>query len=369
MDVQLSSQFPYTNPLPFPFSADKESSKIHILDAKAEAGSQTIHTFDKLHRTPVVAIRYNTAMDVVVSVDESGILEYWQGPGQEYKFPSRIVDFESKLDTSLFEFAKNKTIVTGIAFSRDGRKFATLSTDRKVRIFLFLSGKMIKMIDETLPRFAELQQKSQTLPNMEFGRRMATEKELEKSEMFRNGNIVFDFSGHFIMYSTMLGIKVVNIDTNKCVNMIGKSDNLRPVHLALYQGKPKRSTAATTIEQEASENPALLNVQTDPTVFCTAFKKQRFYMYSKRLPSDLQDNDRDVFNEKPSKEDIISVSTNQGRRLFLFGNEHLLLSRLWNLMLTRFSISILSALGIVLGDGGDECMSSVLIDHFINPRF
>lgn len=255
-------------------------------------------------------------MDVVVSVDESGILEYWQGPGQEYKFPSRIVDFESKLDTSLFEFAKNKTIVTGIAFSRDGRKFATLSTDRKVRIFLFLSGKMIKMIDETLPRFAELQQKSQTLPNMEFGRRMATEKELEKSEMFRNGNIVFDFSGHFIMYSTMLGIKVVNIDTNKCVNMIGKSDNLRPVHLALYQGKPKRSTAATTIEQEASENPALLNVQTDPTVFCTAFKKQRFYMYSKRLPSDLQDNDRDVFNEKPSKEDIISVSTNQGRRRF-----------------------------------------------------
>lgn len=168
------------------------------------------------------------------------------------------------------------------------------------------------MIDETLPRFAELQQKAQTLPNMEFGRRMATEKELEKSEVFRNGNIVFDYSGHFVMYPTMLGIKVVNIDTNKCVNMIGKSDNLRPVHLALYQGKPKRSNAATTIEQEASDNPALQNIQTDPTIFCTAYKKQRFYMYSKRLPSDLQDNDRDVFNEKPSKEDIISVSTNQG---------------------------------------------------------
>lgn len=181
---------------------------------------------------------------------------------------------------------------------------------------------MIKMIDETLPRFAELQQKSQTLPNMEFGRRMATEKELEKSEVFRNVNITFDYSGHFVMYSTMLGVKVVNIDTNKCVNMIGKSDNLRPIQLALFQGKPKRSTAATTIEQEASENPTLANQQTDPTIFCTAFKKQRFYLYSRRLPSDLQDNDRDVFNEKPSKEDIISVSTNQGRLLcaFLFVN-------------------------------------------------
>lgn len=231
-------------------STDKESNKVHILDAKAEAGSQTIHTFEKLHKSPVVAIRYNSAFDVVVSVDQSGILEYWQGPKHEYKFPSRIVNFESKLDTSLFEFAKHKTVVTGIAFSRDGRKFATISTDRKVRIFQFLSGKMLKVLDETLPRFAELQQKSQTLPNMEFGRRMATEKELEKSEIFRSGNIVFDFSGHFIMYSTMLGIKVVNIDTNKCVSMIGKSDNLRPVHLALYQGKSRRTNAATTIEQE-----------------------------------------------------------------------------------------------------------------------
>ena len=299
--------------LPFvPPSADKESGKIHILDAKAEAGAQTIHTFEKLHRTPVVAIKYNAAFEVVVSVDQSGILEYWQGPKHEYAFPSRIVNFESKLDTSLFEFAKNKTIVTGIAFSRDGRKFATISTDRKVRVFQFLTGKLLKLLDETLPRFAELQQKAQTVPNMEFGRRMATEKELEKSEAYRNGNIVFDYSGHFIMYATMLGIKVVNIDTNKCVNMIGKSDNLRPVHLALYQGRPKRTTAATTFEHEASENPAIQNVQSDPTIFCTAFRKQRFYMYTKRLPSDLQDNDRDVFNEKPSKEDIISVSTNQG---------------------------------------------------------
>lgn len=105
---------------------------MHILDAKAEAGAQTIHTFEKLHTSPVVAIRYNIALEVVVSVDQSGILEYWQGPKHDYKFPSKLVNFDSKLDTSLFEFAKNKTIVTGIAFSRDGRKFTTISTDRKV---------------------------------------------------------------------------------------------------------------------------------------------------------------------------------------------------------------------------------------------
>lgn len=35
-------------------------------------------------------------------------------------------------------------------------------------------------------------------------------------------------------------------------------------------------------------------------------------MYSRRLPSDLQEIDRDVFNEKPSKEDIIAVPEGQG---------------------------------------------------------
>lgn len=36
-------------------------------------------------------------------------------------------------------------------------------------------------------------------------------------------------------------------------------------------------------------------------------------MYTRRLPSDLQDTDRDVFNEKPSKEDIIAVPEGQGK--------------------------------------------------------
>ena len=48
-------------------------------------------------------------------------------------------------------------------------------------------------------------------------------------------------------------------------------------------------------------------------------RKQRFYLYTRRLPSDLQDMERDVFNEKPSKEDIISVTEGQGK-LFLLIN-------------------------------------------------
>lgn len=64
---------------------------------------------------------------------------------------------------------------------------------------------------------------------------MATERDLEKSEAVQLANVLFDASGHFIVYATMLGVKVVNLVTNRCVAMIGKPENLRPLHLALFQ--------------------------------------------------------------------------------------------------------------------------------------
>lgn len=71
----------------------------------------------------------------------------------------------------LYEFAKHKTIVTGLSFSPDGKRFATLSTDRKVRVFAFMTGKLIRVFDETLVRYQEVQQSKHALPNMEFGRK------------------------------------------------------------------------------------------------------------------------------------------------------------------------------------------------------
>lgn len=115
-------------------------------------------------------MQYNPVYETCISVDKAGILEYWTGPKMEYKFP-RCVTFDSKLDTDLFEFAKNKTYPCGLAVSPDGKKFASLSGDRKVRVFNFHTGKLYRVFDETLQRFSELQQMTQQLPNMEFGRR------------------------------------------------------------------------------------------------------------------------------------------------------------------------------------------------------
>ena len=56
--------------------------------------------------------------------------------------------------------------------------------------------------------------------------------------------------------------------------------------MSLYQNLLKQSNVATTAEMHVSENPGLDEGFTDPTLFCTAFKKNRFYLFSKRQPKD-----------------------------------------------------------------------------------
>ncbi|XP_060535102.1 peptidylprolyl isomerase domain and WD repeat-containing protein 1 [Cylas formicarius] len=308
--------------------ADVDSPTIYIYDGRST--NVPLKVLEKLHSNPVVLIRYNHKYDVTISSDKSGILEYWTGIKQDCVFPKNVA-FESKLDTDLFDFAKNKTVPSSLCFSPDGKKFASISTDRKVRVFNFLTGKLTRVFDETLPRFIELQQRTQQLPNMEFGRRMAAERDLEKSEAFHLANVVFDQSGHFIMYATPLGIKLINLRTNKLAKIIGKNENLRLLNIALYQGSAKKAKAAVTLEIEASNNPTLDAIQPDPTLICTAYKKSRFYLFSRRDPDELQeDQDRDIFNEKPSKEESFAATDNPAvQRLFetavihtVFGDIH-----------------------------------------------
>ena len=80
---------------------DADSPRILIYDGQ---GTNTpIHVIDKLHSKPVTVISFNAHFETVISVDKAGILEYWQGHRYNFKFPEKIVKYESKLDTSLYE--------------------------------------------------------------------------------------------------------------------------------------------------------------------------------------------------------------------------------------------------------------------------
>jgi len=216
----------------------------------------------------------------------------------------------------LYEFAKIKTTPNSLEFSKDGQMFATMGQDRQVRVFKFLTGKLHRKYDESLSMFSKLQKDEEAyqfkLDPMEFGKRITVERELDQVVDNPPSNVIFDESGHFILYPTMLGIKVVNLVTNKVARMLGKAEtNVRFVNIALYQGKTTGSAVLDNLQA---------NAKYDPTLFCLGYKKHRFYMFTKREPKEPESDDplaigRDILNERPTNEEEAMSSKPLSRRL------------------------------------------------------
>ena len=291
--------------------AEEKSNEIRMYDGK---GSNEVLKTLKIHQKPVSCMTYSVKYDIAISADEGGMLEFWSGLGQDFGFP-RLAKFDSKLDTDLYELAKNKTHAVNMNVSHNCEMLVIMGEDRKIRMFKLLTGKMLFLIDESLSHYNQLQNVKQVLPSMEFGKKVSVEKEISRSGMYKNNNIVFDESDNFIIYASLLGVKVVNIVTKSVSRLLAQREHMRTLHLALFQGRPKSlSCTANTTEIEASDNPSLSDQGTDPTLVTTSYKKNRFYLFSNRSSKDTSavDNDRDVFNEKPSKEDIIAAAEEKG---------------------------------------------------------
>ncbi|KAG5440266.1 hypothetical protein PCANB_001836 [Pneumocystis canis] len=288
--------------------SDASSSTINIYDGKGD--SECLYVINNLHTRPVSIISFNPIYNCAVSVDESGTIEYWE-PDSQHQKPKNVFKFKS--ETHLYEFKKSGSIPVSVTISPDGQKFSTVSfPDQQIRIFNFKTGKMIRRYDESLNIFNKMQQFSKNihkLDDMEFGRRIAVERELMNDKFYRSTlNTVFDESSNFIIYSTLLGIKFVNIYTNCCVRLIGKDESLRFTNLSLYQGMP-RKTKRTTLAMIASENPLVAESKNiDPILFCSAYKKPRFFMFTRYSENDSM-SDRDVLNEKPIRDNSVNIET------------------------------------------------------------
>jgi peptidylprolyl isomerase domain and WD repeat-containing protein 1 len=282
------------------------TGKIYIYDTVSSSMEPT--KVLECHRAAVRVIRYNAAKQVVVSADDKGVIEYWSPV--DYQVPTAAVDFRFKSDTDLYSLAKAKTKALSLEMSKDGEQFSTMGPDRRVRVFRFATGKLRHVIDESLESANDVQRsgnESYNLEDIDFGRRLAVDREMGKSDEVGFPNAVFDESGNFLLYPTLLGIKVVNLVTSRCSRIIGKVENTeRFMRLAMFQGVPqkdKRSRGSGKDTKAATEK--------DPTLVCSAFQKTRLYLFTRREPEDAEDavGGRDVFNEKPLAEEMVSAAS------------------------------------------------------------
>jgi len=296
--------------------SDSQSSSIYLYDAKSLNVKQPIEVISKIgHASPVTIIAYAAKYDLAISCDQSSIINYWSP--ENIKSLPKEVQFESKLDTDLFDLVKKKLIPLTLQLNSTGDQFALLaknSQQRKLFLFDTLKGKILKIFDEHLNVYKELHERLQSkqeqqqnedkksnlnlLNNVEYSRRLTIEKDLERNEsVYSLINLQFDSSSTFLFYSTLYGIKMLNLRTNSIKHFFGTTENARFIRLALYQAH--NST----------------NQQFNSTIlFASAFKKNRFYLFTRNNPLDSRsehDNDRDVYNEKPSREEILTATEEQ----------------------------------------------------------
>ncbi|KAF2441354.1 peptidyl-prolyl cis-trans isomeras-like protein [Karstenula rhodostoma CBS 690.94] len=277
--------------------SSEENSWIRIYDGRGE-NLDPLHTLKSVHKAPVALMVYNSQFDCVVSVDQGGMVEYWQ-PSGNFEKPDNV--FSIKSSTNLFEFKRAKSVPVSLTMSPTGKQFATLSfPDRKIRIFDFATGKLHRTYDESIQTIQEMQQAGtavQHLEDIEFGRRLGIERDLDQPSVRSRMNVVFDETGNFILYGSMYGVKVLNTTTNRIVKIYGQEEPFRPLWLSLYQGQPEKK-GVVTVEMAASENPLLQEAEArDAMLASTASGKVRFYMFTN--DNTVAKSERDVQNEKP----------------------------------------------------------------------
>ena len=308
------------------FAVGDSTGRITIYDANINDLNQTkVKKLTNVHGSSggVVCMAYNSEYECVVSCDQTGGVEAWSAdPEEEFqRLPigvrnnsNRELKFTAKFETDLYALEKAKTSATHVAFSKDGKRMVICARDMKIRVFNFTTCKLKAVFNEDLSAAEDAQRSGNdkyVLEDIDFGRRFASEKSLDEKLLgaFEYPNAVFDESGNFLMYGTLIGIKVVNLKTLVVSRLLGKVENgERFTKLALFQGAAKRdaSLKGSGKDYSVQSDGTPMN---DPTIMCAAVGSQRVYLFSTREPEeengegDGNEKGRDVFNEKPSLED------------------------------------------------------------------
>jgi len=339
----------------------------------------------KLHASPVTALAYNAVHNCAISCDGKGVIELWdgsnlgvfggeEGAGEEYATigspPTAArngIRYASKFDTSLYDLMKKKTFAVALAVSPNGSRFAIYGRDRKVRILDYATCKTVVTYDERPKVYDGMVQKRADkvargdrvdpsgIDSIEYGKRAALEREIDDTLVMSGGteteavlvrdsgsqflSLQFDPMGRHILIPTILGIKVINVSTNKCVAIVGKADAsaLRFLSVCLCSGDArvdKQIQLARTGGSAAAIDHDNSKKKSDALVVALAYKKRRLYIFSHSDPvSQAEKNgddeeavimNRDVMNEPPDADDMLVAGGGRSASENKLGNEAIL---------------------------------------------
>ena len=297
--------------------SDASSGSIYIYSTTTLQLVQTL----PFHSKTVTCLAYNSQHKCCVSADSAGILEIWdctsgskegQFVGATCSKASNQLSYPSKLSTDLYSLAKKNTYARSLSMSNN--YFVVYGADHKDRVFELTTGKVAVRYDERLKVYASTNA-SYGMDSIEYGKRAATEREMEEQKSLPSHLVQMDPSERYLLVSTMVGIKVIDWRKNKMLKIIGKADasQLRFLSFCLCLGDAKmnqqmqlaRGTGnSTAVGDKKSTNDAI--------VIALAYSQRRFYVFSHLDPLKEDENvegvSRDVWNEAPTAQDQLLAS-------------------------------------------------------------
>lgn len=268
------------------------------------------------------------------------------------------ITFTSKANTDLYSLLRKKNFAISLTISPNGSNFAVYGSDRKIRVFDYRSGKLLKQFDERMKVYDALVQKqveknaSSSMDNIDYGKRAAREREISETSVMgcttnsyqECGNqlmkIQFDPSGRYLILPTIIGVKVIEWSTSKCKKVMGKGDasGLRFLGGVVCLGSAKVDRQMQLARSEGS-SAAMgdKKLQTSDSMLITlAFNRKRFYIFSHIDPIQTADENggkeqkdailaRDILNEPPDVDELLlkDMEGNVGEDTGL-GNEAIL---------------------------------------------
>ena len=153
--------------------------------------------------------------------------------------------------------------------------------------------------DPSHPQHSEMM-----LEEHDYEKKLNIEKDLEITKEFLfNPNVEFDDTEQLIVYASFHGIKIYSLVNKTIERVLGKGEHERYIRVSLFQGRVMRNpngNANIHGERKAA----------DPLVVCTAFRKNRFYLFSRRMPELEGENAviRDLVNEKHIKDETVMIA-------------------------------------------------------------
>lgn len=256
-----------------------------------------LKTFNRSNSKPITAMSFIEEKNCAVSVDEDGVIEFWNCNGETPKF-----DYQSTFDTDLYALAENSLKAISIAVAKTGKYFAICCSDWSVRIFDVNTGKIIQTIADDMPSVLPIVSKNQKSDSNNDGenKNIFTEKDLYGLDQDDYDSRVlierqyrasisyycveFDDTGNIILFPSMFGLKYISVHTGEILRMIGKVE------------KHERFNSVSLLQNQSNDEI--------PMAILTAFEKQRFYLFTTKPP---ESSKRDVVNEKSIEKQSKSI--------------------------------------------------------------